>query len=436
LPSDGSNSAGAVWAILRKECRSEWRTRYGLNAALLFALTTLTAVSFAVGRLGNRTDVLAALLWIVLLFAALASLSHAFVREVEGRTMTLLRLVASPTAIAIGKLLFNLLFLFVLEAVTVPLFLLLMGGPPPHWGAFLSLLVLGSLALAGSATLVGAVIAQTRGRGALFAGVSFPLLLPMLAAARWAGSCACWPPTRPPCWGRAFCFTITSGRISLMWRGLLLVWIAAALVAGFVWAPLVPGLGETTRVLYFHIPAAWVTVVALAWSMVHSLLYLSRRRIEYDDQAAGSAELGLLFCIVATVSGSLWAKAVWHSYWNWDPRETSIFFLLLIYGAYLALRSAVEGEERRARLSAIYSAAAFVAVPFLMFIVPRIYFSLHPDPIINTSGKMQMDPRIRISFLAMLLGFTALFFWMLSLRVKLVRLERRALRAAPAGGDR
>jgi heme exporter protein B len=167
LPSNGSNSGAAVWAILRKECRSEWRTRYGLNAALL---------------------------WVVLLFAALSSLSNAFVREVEGHTLTLLRLVASPTAIALGKLLFNLVFLAVIEAVTVPMYLTLMGAPPPRWGAFLMLLVLGSLALASAATLIGAVISQTRGRGALFAGVSLPLLLPVLAAAvsgtraQWAGA--------------------------------------------------------------------------------------------------------------------------------------------------------------------------------------------------------------------------------------------------------
>lgn len=194
MPSEGSSSGAAVWAVLRKECRSEWRTRYGLNAALLFAVTTLTAVSFAIGRVANRTDLLAALLWIVLLFAALASLAHAFVREVEGRTLLMLRLVASPTAIAIGKLLFNLLFLATLELVTVPLYLMLMGGPPPRWGLFLALLALGSVALAASSTLVGAVIAQTRGRGALFAGVSLPLLLPVLAAAvsgtraQWEGN--------------------------------------------------------------------------------------------------------------------------------------------------------------------------------------------------------------------------------------------------------
>lgn len=215
-------------------------------------------------------------------------------------------------------------------------------------------------------------------------------------------------------------------------RGLLFLWIAAWMVAAFTWAPLVPVLGETTRVLYFHIPAAWVTVVALGWSMVHSVLYLKRRRMEHDDHAAAAAELGLLFCVVATISGSLWAKAMWGSYWNWDPRETSIFFLLLIYFAYLALRGAIDEPVRRARLAAIYSAIAFVTVPFLIFVVPRLYFSLHPDPIINERGKVDMDPRIRTAFLALLAGFTAVFFWLLSLRLRLARIERRRLEARAA----
>lgn len=183
MPSDGSRSWPAVWAILRKECRSEWRTRYGLNAALLFAVASLTAVTFAAGRLPDRPDLLAALLWIVLLFAALSSLAHAFVRETEGETLTLLRLAAPPLAIAGGKLLFNVVFLALLELIAVPLFFVLMNAPAPAWGRFLGVLALGSLALAASATLIGALIAQTRGRGALFAAVSLPVLLPVLAAA-------------------------------------------------------------------------------------------------------------------------------------------------------------------------------------------------------------------------------------------------------------
>jgi heme exporter protein B len=194
LPNGASSSAPKVFAILRKECRSEWRTRYGLNAAVLFAVTSLTAVTFAVGHIPDRPDLLAALFWVTLLFASLASMSHAFVREMESRTLLLLRLVASPTEIAIGKLLFNLLFLCVVELITVPLFLVLTEAPAVAWGPFLAVLGLGTLSLAASSTLVGALIAQTRSRGALFAGVSLPLLLPVLAAgvagtrAQWEGT--------------------------------------------------------------------------------------------------------------------------------------------------------------------------------------------------------------------------------------------------------
>lgn len=196
MPKRGSSFAVAVWAITRKECRTEWRTRYGLNASLLFAVTTLAAVSFSSGRLGDRVELLSALLWIVLLFAALASLSHTFVRESETRTLTFLRLIASPAAIATGKLAFNLLFLVVLELITVPMFLILMGAPTPAWGPFLAVLALGSLALAAASTLIGALIAQSRGRGALFAAISLPLLMPVLAAAV-SGTRAQWISTSP-----------------------------------------------------------------------------------------------------------------------------------------------------------------------------------------------------------------------------------------------
>ena len=211
----------------------------------------------------------------------------------------------------------------------------------------------------------------------------------------------------------------------MIWRLLIFIWIAATMVVALLVAPLVPMLQETTRVLYFHIPSAWVTVLALGWSMVNSVLYLLRRDLRNDDHAASAAELGLVFCVVATVTGSIWAKSMWGSWWNWDPRETSIFFVLLIYGAYLALRGSIEGEEKRARLSAVYSIVAFVAAVPLVFIVPRIYSSLHPDPIINSTGKVDMDPMITACFLSMLVGFTFLFIWLQSLRVRVFRLERR-----------
>ena len=134
----------------------------------------------------------------------------------------------------------------------------------------------------------------------------------------------------------------------------------------------------------------------------------------------------MIFSVVAMITGALWAKQAWGAYWNWDPRETTIFFLFLIYAAYLALRGAIEGEERRARLSAVYSVLAFVTVPFLIFVVPRLYATLHPSPILPQGGeKGSIDAPIVVCFTGMLVGFTALFFWIASLRVKLAREERR-----------
>ena len=138
-------------------------------------------------------------------------------------------------------------------------------------------------------------------------------------------------------------------------------------------------IGESSRVFYYHIPQAWICVIAFAMSMFYSIRYLQKKDIKYDDKAVVAAKLGLIFCILATVTGAMFAKVTWGVYWNWDPRQTSVFILLLIYGAYFALRGAVEIEEKRAALSAVYSIFAFVTVPFLIFIVPRMVPSLHPN---------------------------------------------------------
>ncbi len=180
-------------------------------------------------------------------------------------------------------------------------------------------------------------------------------------------------------------------------------------------------LGERARILFFHVPTAWISVLAFLLSMIYSILYLRKRQILYDYKASAAAGLGLMFCILATVTGAIWAKFNWGAFWNWDPRQTSIFMLLLIYGAYFALRSAVESEETRAKLSSVYSILSFITVPFFIFILPRIVESLHPDPIVNTEGKIKMDTGMLILFLSSLAGYTALFFWMLKLKIGLAK---------------
>ena len=204
---------------------------------------------------------------------------------------------------------------------------------------------------------------------------------------------------------------------------LLAVGMAVIIVAAFLYAEPAAGFpGETSRILFFHVPQAWVATLSFLLSMIASCMYLARRRLKSDHLALSAAELGLLFCILATATGSIFARATWGSFWNWDPRETSIVILLMIYGAYFALRSAVPDPEKRRVFAAVYSILAFVTVPFLVFVVPRITASLHPEDTMNPA-KPGMDPKTLKVFLSSLFAYTGLFVWMLRLKIRLLVLE-------------
>lgn len=208
------------------------------------------------------------------------------------------------------------------------------------------------------------------------------------------------------------------------------IWVTAVILAAFLLdARRLGTLGQGARIIFFHIPVAWVTVVAFLLSSVHSVLYLAKRRRMNDRRAASAAGLGIVFCLLATLSGSIFARITWGSFWNWDPRETTIFFLLLFYAAYFALRVAVADEEARAMLSAAYNVLGLVVVPFLVFVAPRLsaLAGLHPEPILNVQGRLDMDPAALGVFLAALLGFTGIFFWAYDLNNRAMELEEQCL---------
>lgn len=212
-------------------------------------------------------------------------------------------------------------------------------------------------------------------------------------------------------------------RLSLAW--LLWIWISGVIVGAFAWAPPASGFMNafSSRILFFHVPVAWVSFVAFITAGVWSLLYLTRGRTRRQDLAAATAvELGLVFCVLATLTGSVWSRIEWGAFWNWDPRQTSIVLAMIFYAAYLVLRSAVEDDQARARLSASYALLGLVVAPFLYFVLPRITFSLHPEPVVNTGGGVEMESRMLWVLLSGATGFTALFFWMhnLALRTKLL----------------
>ncbi|MBV6510838.1 MAG: cytochrome c biogenesis protein CcsA [Ignavibacteriales bacterium] len=193
--------------------------------------------------------------------------------------------------------------------------------------------------------------------------------------------------------------------------------------------PLIPGLEENAKIIFFHVPTSWVSVIAFFMSTVFSIMYLRKKRIEDDYKAYTAAQLGMIFTILATVTGAIWAKFAWGAFWSWDPRQTSIFALMLIYGAYFALRSAIEDDEKRARLSSVYSIIAFITVPFFVFIMPRIMRGLHPGsaddshsgPVVN----FKMDQNMLLIFYLSLLGFTILYWWMWSVGHRSLALKEK-----------
>ncbi|MGH9364556.1 MAG: cytochrome c biogenesis protein CcsA, partial [Thermoanaerobaculia bacterium] len=124
------------------------------------------------------------------------------------------------------------------------------------------------------------------------------------------------------------------------------------------------------------------------------------------------------------VTGSIFSRIMWGAYWNWDPRQSSYLLLVFLYGAYLFLRAAVDDPERRARIASAYALFAAILMPFLVFVAPRITRSLHPQTVINREGRILMDGPTRAVFFSGLVGFAALFFWMLSVEARAARLAR------------
>jgi heme exporter protein C len=180
---------------------------------------------------------------------------------------------------------------------------------------------------------------------------------------------------------------------------------------------------EVFRIIYFHFPMAISTVVAFGIGMYYAVRYLNTRDLSYDLKEMLAARIGIIFCILTTISGAIFAKNTWGSYWNWDPRETSIFMLLLVYAAYFALRTAVSDPNQRANLSAAYSILGFVATIFLVFIMPRIIPGLHPGAPkptgVSEGSVISFSTRTAIVLFPSVLAHIGLMLWIYLLSIKI-----------------
>jgi heme exporter protein B len=171
----------SVTAIFMKDWRSELRTRYAMSALIMFVVTTIAVILFSLGSEGASPDVLSGMLWVVIFFAAMSGLARTFVTEEERGTSMTLQLMATPSAVYFGKLLFNLVLGLGLTVLTVLLYLLLIEGfrvASPL--VFIITMIAGSVGLASASTIIAAIIARANTKGTLYPVLSFPILLPLL----------------------------------------------------------------------------------------------------------------------------------------------------------------------------------------------------------------------------------------------------------------
>jgi heme exporter protein C len=214
----------------------------------------------------------------------------------------------------------------------------------------------------------------------------------------------------------------------MIWKIVLLPLFIWVIVGTWVFEPPMSGVQtpEIYRIFYFHWPVALVTFLAYAFAMYQAIQYLKTRQLEYDNKSATAALLGTIYCVLATISGSMFAKFAWGSFWNWDPRETSITVVLLIYLAYFSLRSAVNDPSKKANLSAVYAILGFIAAVFALFIWPRITPGLHPgSPGGGSSAKfITMSGTTRLVVFPSLAGFIILYGWIYSLAIRINKLTK------------
>ena len=186
--------------------------------------------------------------------------------------------------------------------------------------------------------------------------------------------------------------------------------------------------GDVARIVFFHVPSAVLSSVCYFVGVYFAALYLfkqypPRQAAEIDAKSAVAMELGFLFCILATVTGSIFAGVQWGSFWNWDPREISIVIMLLLYASYLVLRSALAGRpEQRAKLAAVFALIALVPAQYLIWAVPRlVHTTLHPTDVLFERERLSFSYRLILysSFLA----FTLLYAWMSQLRFRAFKLR-------------
>lgn len=191
--------------------------------------------------------------------------------------------------------------------------------------------------------------------------------------------------------------------------------------------PILPILNETIRNVYFHVPM-WFTMITLYLiSVIYSVKYLRSGKPEHDIMAVESVNTGIVFCFLGLLTGMQWANITWGAPWPNDPKLNGAAISTLMYLAYLVLRNALDEEQKRARISAVYNIFAFPILVVLIYILPKMTDSLHPGSGGNsTFSDIDMDNYMRPVFYTAVIGWILTGVWISTLRYRVRLLENKS----------
>jgi len=215
---------------------------------------------------------------------------------------------------------------------------------------------------------------------------------------------------------------------SSWWKYLCVACLIYTCVAGFLMpVPALQILHETIRNLYFHVCMWFSMIIIFTVSLVNSLLYLSKQQPDKDIIASQCANTGLVFGILGLITGSLWARYTWGDWWTNDPKLNGAAIALLSYFAYVVLRNAMDDEQKRARISAVYNIFAYVMMMVFIMVYPRLsgVDSLHPGNGGNPGfNQYDLDKNMRLVFYPAVIGWSLLAWWIATINIRAERIKR------------
>jgi heme exporter protein C len=206
-----------------------------------------------------------------------------------------------------------------------------------------------------------------------------------------------------------------------------LPWVAGAgmlvaLYCIFLLAPIERDQGIVQKIFYIHVSSAWVAFLGFGTVAAASALFLWSGAARWDQLARAAAEVGVLFCSVVLITGPIWARPIWGTWWQWDPRLTETLILWAIYAAYLMLRAYGGTEDLVKRWAAVLGIAGVLNIPLIIVSV-RLLPGIHPAVLMTREGKTGLvDPRMQLALAVTGLAFVLVFVWLVHLRARVQRL--------------